>query len=81
MQLTLWLLELVNEELYRVLWLVDDQATHHILKDLVKALLLNVLFTDSLEVNLLLFKHHLGQVLQTRISHFLIINLFLVQTN
>ena len=58
--LTLRLLKLVDEELDRVLWLIDDQAAHHVLKDLVEALLLDVLLATALEVNLLLFQHHLA---------------------
>lgn len=58
--LTLRLLKLVDEELDRVFWLVDDQTAHHILEHLVEALLFDVLFATALEVNLLLFQHHLA---------------------
>ena len=58
--LTLRLLKLVDEELDRVLWLIDDQAAHHVLKDLVEALLLDVLLATALKVDLLLFQHHLA---------------------
>ena len=58
--LTLRLLKLVDEELDRVVWLIDDQAAHHVLEDLVEALLLDVLLATSLKVNLLLFQHHLA---------------------
>ena len=60
--LTLRLLELVHEELDRVVGSVDDQRAHHVLKDLVEALLLDVLLASALEVNLLLFQHHGGLV-------------------
>ena len=58
--LTLRLLKLVDEELDRVIRLVDDQRSHHVFKDLVEALLLDVLLAPALEVNLLLFQHHLA---------------------
>ena len=58
--LTLWLLNLVDEELDRVFRLVDDQTAHHVLEHLVEALLLDVLLAAALEVNLLLFQHHLA---------------------
>ena len=57
--LTLRLFQLLNEELDRVFRLVDNQGAHHVLKDFVEALLLDVFFTAALEVNLLLFQHHL----------------------
>ena len=57
--LTLRLLKFVDEVLDGVLGLIDDQAAHHVLKDLVEALLLDVLLAAALEVNLLLFQHHL----------------------
>ena len=60
--LTLWLLELIHEELDGVLGSVDDQGAHHVLKDFVEALLLDVLLASALEVNLLLFQHHGGLV-------------------
>ena len=60
--LTLRLLELVHEELDGVVGSVDDQRAHHVLEDLVEALLLDVLLAPALEVNLLLFQHHGGLV-------------------
>ena len=60
--LTLRLLELVHEELDGVFGSVDDQRAHHVLKDLVEALLFDVLLATALEVNLLLFQHHGGLV-------------------
>ena len=58
--LTLWLLKSVDEELDWVLWLVYDQLIHHVLKQLIELFFLNVLFTSKLELQLLVFKHHVG---------------------
>ena len=65
--LTFWLFKLVNEILDRVFGLVDDQALHHVFKDLIETLLFDVLFTASLEVNLLLFQHHLALIVPVKV--------------
>ena len=56
--LTLGFLELVDEERDGVFGSVDDESAHHVFKDLVESLLLDVLLAAALEVNLLLFQHH-----------------------
>ena len=58
MILTLRLLKLVDQELDRVLRLVNNQAAHHVFKDFIQALLLYVVLAAALKVNFLLFKHH-----------------------
>ena len=55
---TFWALQLVYQELDWVLRLVNNESLHHVLKRLVEFLLLDVLFTATLVVQLLLFQHH-----------------------
>ena len=55
---TFWALQLVDQELDWVLRLVNNESLHHVLKRLVEFLLLDVLFTATLVVQLLLFQHH-----------------------
>ena len=53
--LTFGFLKFVNQELDRVFWLVHDQAPHHILEDLIEALLFDVFLAAALEIDFLLF--------------------------
>ena len=57
--LTCWLTELVNEVLDGVFGAGNNQTTHHVLKDLVETLFLDVLLASTLEVDFLLFQHHI----------------------
>ena len=51
-------LKLVNQVLDWVLRLVHDEGLHHVLERFIELLLLDVFFTTTLVVQLLLFQHH-----------------------
>ena len=59
--LTIGLFKLLAEEFNRVLRAVDDERAHHVFEDLIETLLFDVFFAAALEVNFLLFQHHLDK--------------------